>query len=137
MQHMYVQIIRFLQLYDRNAGVAIQPCYRYRAEKRLGACIVSTRAFARNEHINMLVGCIAELDAATERALLKKDANDFSVMYSTRKMCSQLWLGPGAYINHDCRPSCKFVPMGDTAFVIVRLPVDDRGWTGSCFVGTA
>ena len=54
----------------------------------------------KDDIIENLYGAIAKLTNEDEKSLIVENKNDFSIMYSEKSKCSQLWLGPAAYINH-------------------------------------
>lgn len=133
-------LIRFLNVFHSESGYTIQECNRYSQEGNQGAKLVATRAWYRGDKIGRLSGVVCVLSAQDEDTILQPEGSDFSVMYSNRKRCSTLWLGPGAYINHDCKPTCEFVSHGSTAHIRVLRDMvagdEITCYYGSEFFGT-
>ena len=129
-------IFRYLAVLLPDSGYEYSLCDRYSQDTSgQGARITATKGWIPGESISHLSGFIVEMNAEEELTFIKPGENDYSIMYSTRKQCSQLWLGPAAYINHDCKPNCKFWPTGrDTACVVCIRPIA-AGEEVTCFYG--
>ncbi|KAI7900414.1 uncharacterized protein BX663DRAFT_439252, partial [Cokeromyces recurvatus] len=95
-----------------SAGFEICSTTRYTGE--MEACIIATKDWKVGEQVTACLGAIAYL-SPNEDAKLKSEDRDFSVMYSTRRKCTSLFLGPARFMNHDCNSNCEFMNIGNQA----------------------
>ena len=115
--HLYT----YLNLLNPESGIKIIECSNY---SKKGGKVVSTKDWEKNETIEKLMGTIAVMSNEEVDSILITDINDFSVMKSERTGKSLLWLGPAAYINHDCNPNVEFVATALSAKIKVLRKIN-------------
>ena len=122
-------IRKFLDVFKVDSGIEIVDCDRYSNDTdkyEIGAKIVATRRWNRGEVVHALHGVIASEKNEDDKNVIIPGVNDFSVTISTRTKENQLWLGPAAYINHDCNANTRLRATGTTknstaAYEITRV----------------
>ncbi|KAI8967166.1 hypothetical protein BDF20DRAFT_908518 [Mycotypha africana] len=88
--------------------------------RRVEACLIATKEWHTGDEMRLLTGMIACLDPDSDAELRMRN-RDFSVMWSTRKNCNCLFLGPARFANHDCDSNCKFIAMGQNVITFKVL----------------
>lgn len=76
----------------------IVKCDKYPSDGEAGAKILAKSFIPKEEVLKDLCGT---MKSVTDDFLVP-GINDFSVIYSSRQNIQRLWLGPAAYLNHDC-----------------------------------
>ncbi|OAC98215.1 hypothetical protein MUCCIDRAFT_150356 [Mucor lusitanicus CBS 277.49] len=92
--------------FTHQAGFEVSSTTRYTGT--MEACILATRDWTAGEIVQYCSGAIVDLTKEDD-AKLKSEGRDFSVMVSTRKKCTCLFLGPARFMNHDCDANCEFM----------------------------
>lgn len=110
--------------FSHQAGFEVSSTTRYTGT--MEACILATRDWTAGETVQCCSGAIVDLTKEDD-AKLKSEGRDFSVMVSTRKKCTCLFLGPARFMNvssvfyqsfssavtdpplnqHDCDANCE------------------------------
>jgi len=91
-------------MYLPGAGFEVSRTYRYHGSDKAECKLLATKEWKPGDQIKLCTGVIAELNSEEERALKNRD---FSVMYSSKKKCMCLFLGPARFVNHDCESNTK------------------------------
>lgn len=115
-------IFSFLKFWDPKSGFTVRECARYSKEENRGAAIYATRRFKNGEEIKGLKGCSAPMTDEQYEQLVIPGKNDYSILIGFPRRNGphrhSLWLGPAAYINHDCRANCEIDHRIDNKVVI-------------------
>ncbi|KAG8935439.1 Histone-lysine N-methyltransferase set9 [Tulasnella sp. 417] len=139
---------RYLELYLPSGSIEIASTNRYTwktGKKEL--CVLATVPLSPGQTVRELKGSLADLTAAEDEELRRTDrrqsetgiSRDFSVIHSKQKRCSQLFLGPARFVNHDCNPNCELIRDGRYITFRVIRPIapgeEVTGWYGEDYFG--
>lgn len=89
-----------------KAGFEIVRSTRY-SSGRTEVKVCSTRKWMPGDELRHCSGYVATLTPEEDKHLTHTAKRDFSVMYSTSRQASCLFLGPARFVNHDCNPNVK------------------------------
>ncbi|KAL6867061.1 hypothetical protein J3F83DRAFT_105308 [Trichoderma novae-zelandiae] len=114
---------RYLRIYMPDCPWEVSTTNRYTIVTH-EACVIARRYIKRNETIKYLAGIQINITPEEEKEITVRK-KDFSIVVSSRKKCTSLFMGPARFANHDCRANARLMTTGQSTIEIVASrPID-------------
>lgn len=110
---------RYVKIYLPDCPWEVSTTNRYTVIAHEAA--VTARAFIkRKQKIKYLSG-IQVIMTKEELEVTQKNRRDFSIVFSSRKKASSLFLGPARFANHDCDANAKLSTCENAGMEIIAV----------------
>lgn len=93
-----------------------EPCNRFPNEREYGVKVVCDKKIYAGEDLKTLAGQCFYIHESD----VQEGVNDFSMIYSNMKHRQMLFLGPAAYVNHDCEANCTWASLVSKSYVHLK-----------------
>ncbi|KAK1242333.1 hypothetical protein MKX07_000319 [Trichoderma sp. CBMAI-0711] len=114
---------RYLRIYMPDCPWEVSTTNRYTIVTH-EACVIARRYIKRNETIKYLSGIQINITPEEEKEITVRK-KDFSIVVSSRKKCTSLFMGPARFANHDCRANARLMTTSQSTIEIVASrPID-------------
>ncbi|TFA98188.1 Histone-lysine N-methyltransferase SET9 [Trichoderma ghanense] len=114
---------RYLRIYMPDCPWEVSTTNRYTIVTH-EACVIARRYIKRNETIKYLAGIQINITPEEEKEITVRK-KDFSIVVSSRKKCTSLFMGPARFANHDCRANARLMTTSQSTIEIVASrPID-------------
>ncbi|EHK15263.1 uncharacterized protein TRIVIDRAFT_38211 [Trichoderma virens Gv29-8] len=108
---------RYLRIYMPDCPWEVSTTNRYTIVTH-EACVIARRYIKRNETIKYLSGIQINITPEEEKEITVRK-KDFSIVVSSRKKRTSLFMGPARFANHDCRANAKLMTTSQSTIEIV------------------
>ncbi|PTB66219.1 hypothetical protein BBK36DRAFT_1119269 [Trichoderma citrinoviride] len=108
---------RYLRIYMPDCPWEVSTTNRYTIVTH-EACVIARRYIKRNETIKYLSGIQINITPEEEKEITVRK-KDFSIVVSSRKKCTSLFMGPARFANHDCRANARLMTTSQSTIEIV------------------
>ncbi|KAF2400823.1 hypothetical protein EJ06DRAFT_537689 [Trichodelitschia bisporula] len=124
-QHFERHLKRYLSMYLTDCPFEVNTTNRFTIETH-EAAITARRTIAKGEVVRYLTGIQVAMTKEEEETLDVTSKN-FSIVMSSRKKVTSIFLGPARFANHDCDANARLSTIGANGMQVVTARDVDVG----------
>ncbi|OAG44531.1 hypothetical protein AYO21_01021 [Fonsecaea monophora] len=118
-EHFLRHLRKYIEMYQTDCAWEVSTTNRYTITT-YEAAVTARRRIRQGDTIKYLTGTLVPL-TTEESADLDLTNRNFSIVVSSRKKNSSIFLGPARFANHDCDANGRLVTRGENGMEVVAM----------------